>query len=45
MDYKGLTKLDVAASRMPAGVFGYSGINDCRWLYVGTCPNNDIPDR
>ena len=45
MDYEGIRKLAVAASGMPAGMFGRSDICDRHWLYVGTCLNYDVPGR
>lgn len=43
--YKRLKKLVMAASGISTRTVGRSGINNCHWLYVGACPNNDVPDR
>lgn len=45
MDYEELRELAVAASRMQAGSFGNSSISYCHWLYIGTCPNYEVPGR
>ena len=46
-DGRWITKAQKTSYRYPqdARTFGRTGIDDCHWVLVGTCPNNDAPGR
>jgi hypothetical protein len=45
MDYEELRKLAVAAARIPASVFSYSGVSNRYWLCIRTGHIYDVLNR